>query len=196
VRVTRYDCAGEVALRRGADSRALINRSMRVFRLGPGADGGILVERGGSSRRSRMVSPRVVSSCLCDLDRLLVGVHDMDPGLLNPEASDHDKRLFDECKWFHAQEISQTKENSPEKRHQCLTLNHRTRKHAPAQATTTMSRIKRLVPNMSGIPTLPLSNTHSVILRILRLCPARISTRACPQHDPLGWDADSGSPAV
>lgn len=40
------------------------------------------------------------SSCLRDLDGvLLVEVHDMDPALLNPEASDHDKMLFDECEW-------------------------------------------------------------------------------------------------
>lgn len=37
------------------------------------------------------------SSCLHDLDGGLVEVHDMDTASLNPEASDHDKMLFDEC---------------------------------------------------------------------------------------------------
>lgn len=40
---------------------------------------------------------RSSGSCLRDLDGLLVEVHEMDMGLLNPEASDHDKMIFDEC---------------------------------------------------------------------------------------------------
>ncbi|KAJ5300921.1 uncharacterized protein N7443_005923 [Penicillium atrosanguineum] len=36
------------------------------------------------------------SSCLHGLDALLVEVHDMDLALLNPEASEHDRMLFDE----------------------------------------------------------------------------------------------------
>ncbi|KAJ5145130.1 hypothetical protein N7448_002522 [Penicillium atrosanguineum] len=37
-----------------------------------------------------------LSSCLHGLDALLVEVHDMDLALLNPEASEHDRMLFDE----------------------------------------------------------------------------------------------------
>lgn len=59
VRATRCDCAGVVALRRVAGSPALINRSMKMFRLGRGGDGGISIGREGSPRRRRMVSPRV-----------------------------------------------------------------------------------------------------------------------------------------
>lgn len=90
----------------------------------------------------------------------------------------------------------QAKENSSEKRYQCATLNDRTRKHAPATTPTAMSRIQRLVPSLYRIPNLPFSLTYAIILRILQRCAPGVPVRTGPQHDPLGWDADSGSSAV
>jgi hypothetical protein len=57
-------------------------------------------QRDLSRERRKLKAQSVAKSSNSDLhglDEALVEIHDMNPTFLNPEASEHDRMLFDEC---------------------------------------------------------------------------------------------------